>query len=147
MTVRVERAFELDATPERVWAFMADPAKRAGAISVVTDYTVHEDNGQRGTWHIELPIPLIRRTITVETEDLVVRPPEYVKYIGRSKVMTVTGEHEIEATENGARLTNKFTVDGTVPGVEKFFRRNLDDELENLKRALEDDIRSQRHDE
>ncbi len=141
MTVRVERVFEFDVAPERVWAFIADPAKRAGAISVVTDYTVNEGNGQKGVWHVELPIPLIRRTIAVKTEDIDVRPPEYVKFVGRSKVMTVTGEHKIEATETGSRLTNRFVVDGAVPGVETFFKRNLDGELENLRRALEADFR------
>ena len=140
MTVRVERAFELTISPDQVWDFISDPGNRAGAISVVTDYTPDAADATRVTWHVELPIPLLRRTIAVETEDVTRRPPTYVKFVGRSKVMDVTGEHEIEERNGGSRLTNTFVVDGKVPGVEKFFKRNLDGELENLRRALVRDL-------
>ena len=140
MTVRVDRSFEVSASPERVWEFIADPENRARAISVVQDYTATDPEGRKVTWHVELPIPLVRRTVTVETEDVTRRPPEYVKFVGKSKVMTVTGEHEIVDTGDGTRLENRFVVDGKLPGVEKFFKRNLDDELENLRRALERDL-------
>jgi carbon monoxide dehydrogenase subunit G len=137
MTVRVDRSFELTAPPERVWEFIADPANRAQAISVVQDYSIDGDDDRRATWHVELPIPLIRQTIAVETEDVTRRPPEYVKFTGNSKGLQVTGEHEIVETDEGARLENHFVVDGKLPGVEKFFKRNLDEELENLRRELE----------
>ncbi|WIV67259.1 SRPBCC family protein [Natrialbaceae archaeon AArc-T1-2] len=141
MTVRVERTFELSIAPDRVWEFIAVPENRARAISVVADYDVDSRTGTHITWHVELPIPLVRRTITVETEDVTRDPPTFVKFVGRSKVMDVTGEHEIESTNGGSRLVNSFVVDGKVPGVEKFFKRNLDGELENLRRALERDAR------
>jgi carbon monoxide dehydrogenase subunit G len=134
MTVRVERSFEFPVERERVWEFIADPAQRAGAISVVTEFTVHDDGS--ATWQLKLPIPVIKRTITVETRDEEVREPEYVKFSGRSKVMNVVGEHELTAVDGGTRLTNRFVVDGSVPGVERFFRRNLDGEMENLEAAL-----------
>ncbi|SFB75838.1 Carbon monoxide dehydrogenase subunit G [Halobiforma haloterrestris] len=137
MTVRVDRSFELSATPEEVWEFIADPENRARAISVVREYTANDPEGRRVTWHVELPIPLVRRTTTVETEDLTRRPPEYVKFVGKSKVMRVTGEHEVVQTDTGTRLENHFVVDGKLPGVEKFFKRNLDEEIENLRRELE----------
>ena len=137
MTVRVERTFELTATPEEVWSFIADPEKRAGAISVVSDF---EETGDGEIWHIELPIPLVRRTIAIETEDVARDEPSYVKFVGRSKVMRVVGEHEITATEEGSRLTNRFTVDGKMPGVERFFERNLDAELSNLEAAIKRDL-------
>ncbi|AHF99188.1 polyketide cyclase [Halostagnicola larsenii XH-48] len=142
MTVRVDRSFEVDASPERVWEFISDPENRAQSISVVSEYTIDDEAGRVATWHVELPIPLVRRTITVETEDVTREPPNYVKFVGNSKVMDVTGDHEIVATETGARLENQFVVEGKLPGVEKFFKRNLDDELENLRRGLENDIRS-----
>ncbi|GAB7017916.1 SRPBCC family protein [Halostagnicola bangensis] len=142
MTVRVDRSFEVDASPERVWEFISDPENRARSISVVSEYTIDDEAGNKATWHVELPIPLIRRTITVKTEDVTREPPNYVKFVGRSKVMDVTGDHDIVETENGARLENQFVVDGKLPGVEKFFKRNLDEELENLRRGLENDIRS-----
>ncbi|WP_435182787.1 SRPBCC family protein [Halobellus sp. EA9] len=135
MTVRVRRVFEFDADPEAVWDFIADPSKRADAISVVERYEVDRDAGT-ATWHVRLPIPLVNSTARVETEDVTRDPPKYVKFVGKSSVLRVTGEHTIEPTEGGARLVNEFVVDGRVPGVEGFFKRNLDTELENLERAL-----------
>ncbi|QLH83572.1 CoxG family protein [Halosimplex pelagicum] len=138
MTVRVERSFELPVDRERVWEFIADPGRRAGAISVVSDYTVHDDGS--ATWRLDLPIPVVNRTIAVETEDEERRSPEYVRFVGRSKVMKVVGEHELTETDEGTRLTNRFVVDGSLPGVERFFKRNLDEEMQNLEQALADDL-------
>ncbi|ELY70432.1 SRPBCC family protein [Natrinema versiforme] len=142
MTVRVNRSFDVSASPERVWEFIADPANRARAISVVKEYSVDDSDGRRVTWHVQLPIPLVRKTVTVNTEDVTRRPPEYVEFVGKSKVLEVTGTHEIVETDDGARLENSFVVDGKLPGVEKFFKRNLDSELENLQRALERDLQT-----
>jgi len=136
MTVRVERTFELPVDPERVWEFISDPEQRARAISVVSDFEVNDADGRRATWHVELPIPLLNRTAAVRTEDVERRPPEYVKFVGRSKVMRVTGEHDIEATDGGSRVVNRFVVDGRLPGVERYFERNLDGELQNLEATL-----------
>jgi len=141
MTVRVERTMTVAATPERVWEFIGDPDQRARPISVVKDWSVHDDG--RATWHISLPIPIVDRTIAVETEDVERREPEYVRFIGRSKVMRVQGEQELESTDDGrTRVTNRFVVDGKLPGVERFFKRNLDGELQNLERGLNDYLAS-----
>lgn len=139
MTVRVERTFELDAPPADVWSFIADPEKRARPISVVEEF---EETGEgTATWHVKLPIPLINRTIPIETRETDRREPEYVRFVGRSKVMRVVGEHELEGNgDGGTRLTNRFTVDGKLPGVEKFFKKNLDDELDNLEDAIRRDL-------
>jgi carbon monoxide dehydrogenase subunit G len=137
MTVRVRRVLEFDVPPERVWEFISDPAKRAGAISVVDSY---DSDGQSGVWHVQLPIPLIKSTVAVKTRDVDVDPPQYVKFVGRASALKVTGEHTIEPTESGCRLINEFVVDGQLPGVERFFERNLDDELTNLERALRADV-------
>lgn len=134
MTVRVSRTFEFAASPDEVWAFISDPEKRASAISVVDSYEVHEDGS--ATWHVALPIPVISSTVTVETENLTTDPPNSVKFVGRSRAFRVTGEHRIEPTESGCNLHNEFVVEGRLPGVERFFRGNLDDELSNLERAL-----------
>jgi len=142
MTVRVERSFDVQATPERVWAFIADPEKRARSISVVTDYTTADPDGRVATWHVKLPLPLVTKTVRIETEDIIRNPPEYVEFVGRSKLLDVRGEHQIVPTEAGTRLENTFVVDGHVPGVERFFKRNLDGELGNLKRELDRDIRN-----
>mgnify|MGYP006294425763 CR=1 FL=1 len=138
MTVRVERTFELPVARERVWQFIADPEKRATPISVVTDFEVQDEDHH--VWHVQLPIPVINRTISVETEEVETQPPEYVKFIGRSKVMRVVGEHTLTETEEGTNLHNRFTVEGKLPGVERFFKRNLDAELDNLEAALRRDL-------
>jgi carbon monoxide dehydrogenase subunit G len=137
MTVRVRRAFEFEAPAERVWEFISDPGKRAGAISVVRDYEV---DGNAATWQIDLQLPLVDRTATVETEDIEREAPQYVKFVGKSKVMRVTGEHRIEETDTGCRLHNEFVVDGRLPGVERFFKKRLDAELTNLESALRRDL-------
>ncbi|MFB6157379.1 MAG: SRPBCC family protein [Haloferacaceae archaeon] len=138
MTVRVSRTLEFDASPEEVWEFIADPAKRARAISVVEDFEVNADGS--ATWQVALPIPVVSSTVAVETRDVTREPPEYVEFTGRSRVMNVRGQHTIEPTESGARLVNEFVVDGRLPGVERFFKRNLDAELDNLEDALRRDL-------
>lgn len=138
MTVRVEQTFELNASPEAVWNFIADPEKRARAISVVQEF---EETGERtAVWQIELPLPLLNRTVSVETEETDREPPTYVRFTGRSSAVHVVGEHHLESTENGSKLTNQFTVEGKLPGVERFFKGNLDRELHNLEDALHDDL-------
>jgi carbon monoxide dehydrogenase subunit G len=134
MTVRVERTVDLSVPLEEVWDFISDPENRAKPISVVTDFTV--DGPESATWHIKLPIPVLDRTITVETREEEVTPREYVKFVGKSSVLRVVGEHELEPTDDGTRLTSRFIVDGRLPGVERFFKRNMDRELDNLEQAL-----------
>jgi carbon monoxide dehydrogenase subunit G len=141
MTVRVERTLELPATPERVWTFIADPERRARPISVVTDF---EKTGDRtATWYVKLPIPVVDRSMAIETEDIEFDPPKHVKFVGRSKVMRVVGEHDLERTDDdGTRFTSRFVVDGKIPGVERYFKRNMDAEIQNVEQALLDDIDS-----
>lgn len=143
MTVRVERRFTLESACETVWKFIADPEKRAEAISVVSGFELDGPEGRTATWHVDLPIPVINRTVAVETEDVERDSPRYVMFVGRSKVMRVTGEHRLEQTDAGCVLTNRFVVDGKLPGVERFFKRQLDEELDNLEAAIREEIRAQ----
>ncbi len=138
MTVRVERTLVLPAERDAVWAFIDDPEKRARAISVVEGYEAGPD--RTATWHVALPIPVIDHTVAVETEERRRDPPSYVEFVGRSRIMRVVGEHELEEHEGGTRLTTRFVVDGRLPGVERFFERRLDAELENLEAALFADL-------
>ena len=138
MTARVERVFEISAAPEEVWAVIADPEKRARPISVVDTF---ETTGDRtAVWHVSLPIPGLNRTIRVETEDVEIDAPSYVRFVGRSKAMNVRGEHILDATDGGTQITNRFTVDGRLPGVERYFKRKLDDELANLEAAIREEL-------
>lgn len=133
MTVRVERSFDVDAPAEAIWEFIADPAERAKAISVVDSFDLR---GETTVWHIRLPIPFIRTTVRVRTKDVERREPTYVKFKGTSSAFTVVGEHEITEREDTASVRNLFVVDGRAPGVESFFKRNFDGEITNLERAL-----------
>jgi len=137
MTVRVERTFELDVPPADVWEFISDPERRASVISVVKDY---ERTGEHSSiWHISVPIPFLDATVEVETEDVERDPPRHVKFVGKSSALRVTGEHEIQETDTGSRLVNQFVVEGKVPGIERYFKKNLDDELDNLEDALSEE--------
>ena len=138
MTVRVERTFELPAQREQVWSFIADPEKRARPISVVDDF---EKTGEHtATWFVELPIPVVNRRIAIETEETEFEPPRYVEFVGRSKVMRVVGEHELEEVDGGTRVINRFTVDGKLPGVERYFKRHMDEQLRNIEAAIREDL-------
>lgn len=133
MSARVEREFSVSAPPETVWEFISDPANRARAISVVDRFDI---DGNTTTWHISLPIPIVNKTVPVRTRTVELTPPEYVRFEGNSKIFDVLGEHRITSTNDKTTIVNTFTVDGHAPGVESFFRRNLDGEIKNLERAL-----------
>ncbi|WP_135661755.1 CoxG family protein [Halorhabdus rudnickae] len=134
MAIRLERVIDVSAPPEDVWTFISDPEQRARHISVVEDFSIDGDGS--ATWHLSLPIPILDRTIAVETEDVEVRSPEHVKFVGRSRAMRVVGEQDLAETETGTRLTNRFTVEGRIPGIERFFKKNLEDEFDNLEAGL-----------
>lgn len=138
MTVRVERTVTVPASPERVWEFIADPDRRAAPISVIEEWETHEDG--TATWYLSLPIPIVERQIAIETRDVERRPPSYVEFTGRSAVLRVRGEHELEAVEGGTKLTNRFVVEGKLPGIERYFEHNFDAELDNLEAALLADV-------
>ena len=138
MTVRVERVVEVPAPREQVWEFISDHGKRAGAISVVKEFDAHDDG--HATWYIALPIPFVDRRVSFETRERARDPPRYVEFTGSSKVAHIVGEHELEEITGGTRLTNRFVVDGKLPGVERFFSHNLGDELNNLEAAIRADL-------
>jgi carbon monoxide dehydrogenase subunit G len=138
MVVRVERTVEVPATVEQVWAFISDPEKRSRPISVVEDYESLKDG--KAAWQIRLPIPVVDTSVRVETEDQNRDPPNYVEFVGKSRLMGVVGEHELEACEGGTMLVNRFIVDGKLPGVERFFKRNMPEEFDNLIDSLHADL-------
>lgn len=137
MTVRVSRTFDVAASPEAVWTYIADPANRANAISVVDSW---DRDGDEFIWNLRLPIPVVDRTISVRTRDVERIENERVKFVGRSKVMRVTGEHILTPLNGATRVENRFVVEGRLPGVERFFDRSFGDELENLRMALARDL-------
>lgn len=140
MTVRVERTLTFDAPAQKVWEFIADPAKRAEAISVVESYELNDEATGSAVWQVSLPIPGISATVPIETEEVERDPPNRVKFVGRSKALRVTGTHRIEVTDGETKLHNEFAVDGRLPGVERFFKRNFESELDNLEAALREDL-------
>ncbi|MFW6437132.1 MAG: SRPBCC family protein [Halococcoides sp.] len=137
MTVELERTIEVDAAPADVWTFIADPVERARAISVVEAVETDPETPDRATWEVSLPIPLIDKCVSVDTRDVERDVPEYVRFVGRSSVLDIQGEHRLTETETGTRVTNRFVVDGHAPGVETFFERQFETELDNLEAAFE----------
>jgi carbon monoxide dehydrogenase subunit G len=134
MTVRVERTVDMDAPREAVWEFIDDAELRARPISVVEDFELVDET--RANWFLSLPIPIVNQTIRVETEERKRDPPRFVEFVGKSRVLRVVGTHELEEIPEGTRMTNRFVVDGKLPGVERFFERNTGSELDNLEAAL-----------
>jgi carbon monoxide dehydrogenase subunit G len=137
MAVRVERVVTVPAPREDVWAFISDPEKRARPISVVSDF---ETEDGEAVWHLRLPVPIVDRTTRVETEEQRRDPPAYVEFVGKSSVMDVVGEHRLEPNTSGTELTNRFVVEGKLPGVERFFKRNMATEFDNLEDAIYEDL-------
>ncbi|AWB26674.1 SRPBCC family protein [Halococcoides cellulosivorans] len=137
MTVELERTIEIDAPRDAVWAFIADPIERARAISVVEAVDADPEHVDRATWEISLPIPLLDKRVSVDTRDVERDPPAFVRFVGRSSVMDIQGEHRLTETETGTSLSNRFVVDGHAPGVETFFERQFGAELDNLEAAFE----------
>lgn len=137
MTTTVERTYDVPATPEEVWALISDPALRAEAISIVRQFYADDDEM---VWRIGLPIRAIPGTVEVRTHDVERDPPRYVRFVGRSRVMDVEGTHEIEPTDDGCLVHNRFVVDGRFPGVESYFERHIDDEIDNLLQTVADRI-------
>lgn len=133
MTVRLTRTFEVAASPETVWDFLADPEQRAAAISAVRDWNSDDDGAV--TWHLELPLPLTN-TITITTRDTARDPGKHVQFTGRSDIVAVRGEHRLTAIESGTEVVNEFVVDGKAPGVETVFKQRFPAEFQNLQDAL-----------
>lgn len=139
MTTTVERVYEINAPIEDVWDLLSDASLRATAISVVEEF--HQE-GDETVWTVSLPIRLVPGRVRVRTRDVERRPPEYVRFEGTARIMTVTGEHDLAPTDEGCRVTNRFEVDGAVPGVETFFRSHIDDEIDNLLALVASELRS-----
>lgn len=134
MTAEVERAAVVDVSVETVWDLLADPEQRAAAIGIVDSHELLGESaaGDAIQWNVEIPIPMLEETIAVRTEETVKEPPHYVEYTGDSSVFSMTGVHELEEHEAGALVRNRFTVEGSLPGVESYFQRAIDEEIDNL---------------
>jgi carbon monoxide dehydrogenase subunit G len=138
MTVEVERSFDVETPREEVWELLSSDENRARAIEVVDRF---ERDGDETIWHVSLPGPLSSRTMAVRTWDIQRDAPRYVEFVGRAKAMDVTGEHELTERGTGCRVRNRFVVDGKLPGVERFFRRNIDGEIENIMSLVPTTVR------
>lgn len=135
MSTIVERTYRVDAPPEDMWELIADPALRAEAISVVDHF---EQDGEETIWYLKMPIRAIPGTIKVRTRDVERDPPRYVRFAGTSSIMDIAGEHEIAKTDSGCTVKNRFRVEGKFPGVERFFEKNIDKEMENMTKLATD---------
>ena len=141
MTTQVERIYDIDASVDEVWSYIANDAIRAEAISFVKRF---ESDGDEMIWHLGLPLRALPGTVRVRTRDVERREPEYVRFVGSSRIMDVQGEHELSPIDGGCRVTNTFVVDGHFPGVERFFKQNIDSEIDRLVRTVADRVRADR---
>ena len=141
MTTRVERVYEIDASPEDVWRHISDDEIRAEAISFVDRY---ERDGEEMIWYLGLPIRALPGTVRVRTRDVERHEPTYVNFVGTARIMDVEGEHELTTTDTGCLVENRFVVDGHIPGVERFFKRNIDSEIDRLVTTIANRIRDER---
>lgn len=138
MVVSTEQTFEVAASPDRVWGFMADPEHRARSISVITDFDRVDE--RRTTWYLSIPVPSLNKTITVETKDTLRDSPSRLEFVGRSDAGRIEGEHEFTATENGTSVANQLMINGNVPGIETFFENHLNEEIDNLETAIRSEL-------
>jgi len=134
VVVRVERSVEVAAPPREVWEFLADPKNRAEAVSVVERAEVH--GPETVTWFVEIPVPYLDRTMEIRTEDRVRDPPNRAEWVGRATGIYVEGEHVVTGDDDTTTVENWFAVESSIPGVEGYFERNLEAEMENLRAAL-----------
>lgn len=134
MAIEAERTITLDAPREDVWQFVSNPTTRAETLSIVERYSIDGDGS--ATWEVDLPIPFIQESFPVETEDSEVKEPKYLKYVGDSKAFSITGEHWINESGGGTFLQLRLTLEAKLPGVELFLSQNIEDEIDNLVRAL-----------
>lgn len=141
MSTTVERTYEVPADIEEVWELIADPSLRAEAIGVVQEFHLE---GDEMVWALAMPVRGIPGTISVRTRDVEREAPRFVRFVGESSVMRVEGEHELEATGDGCLVHNRFVVDGRLPGVEAFFKRNIDEEIDNLLEHVGDRLAARR---
>lgn len=138
MTTRAQRTVEIAAPPRDIWSFLSDPEKRANSLSVIEEFELKDET--HATWYLSVPIPVIDETVIIETEDTTRNPVEYIEFVGRSRLLNVIGEHELEPTDGGTRLDNRFTVEGEAPGIEEYFEQQLDNEFDNFETALRNDL-------
>ena len=134
MAREVRRVLAIDGSIDAVWNILSDPAVRAEAIGLVESYTVENDTTV--TWHVRLPIPLVRSTVPVTTTDTTREPPELVEFTASSTAFKLRGRHRLETVDGQTHVENVFAIDGFVPGLERFFVRHLDQELKSLQTTL-----------
>jgi carbon monoxide dehydrogenase subunit G len=97
--VKIEGSKEFDASRERVWAIISDPAGMAGLMPGVDDFEVIDDTHWRAK--VKVPLGLGGIKMAMEFEQLEERPLEFSSMRGKGKGM-------------GAMLdmTTSFTLSG-----------------------------------
>jgi uncharacterized protein len=97
--VKIDGSKEFDASRERVWAIISDPAGMAGLMPGVDDFEVIDDTHWRAK--VKVPLGLGGIKMAMEFEQLEERPLEFSSMRGKGKGM-------------GAMLdmTTSFTLSG-----------------------------------
>jgi carbon monoxide dehydrogenase subunit G len=143
--MQIEESIQIDRSPEEVYAFMANVnnlPKCSGAIKKVSnapEHPVTEGDTYTSTASI------MGRTIETSHRVLQAKPVELLVIDGKTGKTTLKVTISIEPTPNGCRVTQRGEGE---PGgalrfvsgmVERTMKRQLHDDLVNLKKILESD--------
>ncbi len=91
--MKIEKTFTVEATQERVWAFITDPNQAGPCIPGCKDVEVLGPGRYRAT--VGIQVGPIKASFSVTVEARVERPPEYAEY-------TVTGDEGGKASRISA---------------------------------------------
>jgi hypothetical protein len=97
--VKIEGSKEFDASRERVWAIISDPAGMAGLMPGVDDFEVIDDTHWRAK--VKVPLGLGGIKMAMEFEQLEERPLEFSSMRGKGKGMGAVLD-----------MTTSFTLSG-----------------------------------
>lgn len=131
-------SFEVGAAPEDVWAFIEKAGNRAEAIRFVTDYRLSDETNII-EWKVSIPV--VDRAIWLETEDVKVEAPTFVRFVGEARIGEMVGEYEVERLDGGgSRVTQMLRVDSWVPKLESAFEARFDEEFEYFEQVVRDGV-------
>jgi uncharacterized protein YndB with AHSA1/START domain len=141
----VERSIEIARAPEEVFSYLADARNDPSwcATVVACEQEAGEEPGPSARYEARHKPTPFHRVMPRAIEIVEYDPPRLM----RSRQEDANGvfhiTYEVEATPQGARFTQRDSIDWKVPGpagslAERLFvRRHIGEQMEELKRLLE----------
>ena len=149
--MNVEGTREFEASRERVWAIISDPAGMAGLMPGVEGFEVVDDTHWRAK--VKVPLGLGGLKMTMDFEQLEERPLEFASMRGKGKGMgammdmttsfTLSGEgdHTHMAWEADVKLAGVLASMG-----QRVLQPIINQQVEGIMSALEKQLARARHD-